>query len=143
MYRAPKIESGSGVVRKLKDLPGKVFVATMEIPWGLLQEQMAWSPDHLHMVTDMDLDTVERLERIAPQFDVVVGVGGKLIETGLELADAQGVASFVVTHKKANVGFYERFGFVLVNEYQVSGGGPIAYSLRRLAKRTGSDGSED
>ena len=76
MYKAPKIESGSGVARKLRDLPGKVFVATMEIPWRLLQEQMAWSPDHLHMVTDMDLDTVERLERIAPQFDVVVGVGG-------------------------------------------------------------------
>ena len=76
MYKAPKIESGSGVVRKLKDLPGKVFVATMEIPWGLLQEQMAWSPDHLHMVTDMDFETVERLEQTAPEFDVVVGVGG-------------------------------------------------------------------
>jgi len=76
MYKAPKIESGSGMVRKLKDLPGKVFVATMEIPWGLLQEQMAWSPAHLHMVTDMDLETVEQLERTAPEFDVVVGVGG-------------------------------------------------------------------
>jgi len=59
------------------------------------------------------------------------GVGGRLIATGLELADREGVASFVVTHKKSNVGFYERFGFVLVDECPVSGGGPMAYSLRR------------
>ncbi|MCX5770258.1 MAG: iron-containing alcohol dehydrogenase [Candidatus Hydrogenedentes bacterium] len=76
MYKAPKIESGSRVIRKLKDLPGRVFVATMEIPWGLLQEQMAWSPDYVHMVTDMDVETVERLEATAPEFDVVVGIGG-------------------------------------------------------------------
>ncbi|MCX5770257.1 MAG: GNAT family N-acetyltransferase [Candidatus Hydrogenedentes bacterium] len=65
------------------------------------------------------------------------GVGGKLIKTGLALADAQGVASFVVTHKKANVGFYERFGFVLVDECRVSGGGPVAYSLRRPVGKAG------
>ena len=59
------------------------------------------------------------------------GVGRALIETGLELADKQGVASFVVTHKKPNVGYYERFGFKLIDEYPVSGGGPTAYSLRR------------
>ena len=70
------------------------------------------------------------------------GVGRKLVELGLELADREGVASFVVTHKKANVGYYERFGFVLVDEYRMSGGGPTAYSLRRSAKRTGSDGSD-
>ncbi len=76
MYKAQRIESGAGVVRKLRDLPGKVFVATMEIPWGLLQEQMAWSPDFVHLVTDMDLKTVERVAATAPEFDVVVGVGG-------------------------------------------------------------------
>ena len=64
------------------------------------------------------------------------GVGTKLIETGLALADEQGVASFVVTHKKANVGYYERFGFVLIDEYRMSGGGPVAYTLRRLRGRS-------
>jgi len=76
MYKAPRIESGAGVVKKLKDLPGRVFAASMEIPWSLLQEQVQWTPDHLHMVTDMDLETVERLAETAPEFDVVVGVGG-------------------------------------------------------------------
>lgn len=76
MYKAPKIESGAGIVKKLRDLPGKVFVASMEIPWELLQQQTQWTPDHLHMVTDMDLETVQRLAETAPEFDVVVGVGG-------------------------------------------------------------------
>lgn len=65
------------------------------------------------------------------------GVGGQLIETGLELADGQGVASFVVTHKLANAGYYERFGFKLIDEYRMSGGGPAAYSLRRPAGKAG------
>lgn len=59
------------------------------------------------------------------------GVGGALIRTGLGLADQQSIPSFVVTHKAINVTYYQRFGFQLVDEYKVSNGGPVAYSLRR------------
>jgi glycerol dehydrogenase-like iron-containing ADH family enzyme len=76
MYKPPKIQSGAGVIRNLKDLPGSVFVATMEIPWRLLQQQMPWAPAHVHIVTDMDIQTLDQLERTAPPFDVVVGIGG-------------------------------------------------------------------
>jgi glycerol-1-phosphate dehydrogenase [NAD(P)+] len=76
MYRPPKIESGAGTIRKLKDLPGSILAVTMEIPWTLLQRQMAWAPHHVHRVTDMDLGTLEALEASLPPCDVVVGVGG-------------------------------------------------------------------
>ena len=76
MYKAPDIESGAGVARKLRDVPGTVLAATMEIPWLLLQQQAPWQPDHVHRVTDMDLGTLEALERSAPPCDVIVGVGG-------------------------------------------------------------------
>lgn len=59
------------------------------------------------------------------------GVGGALIRKGLEIADQQRAPSFVVTHNPINVAYYQRFGFQLVDEYKVSNGGPVAYSLRR------------
>ncbi|MCC6145630.1 MAG: iron-containing alcohol dehydrogenase [Candidatus Hydrogenedentes bacterium] len=76
MYQAPEIISGRGEIQLLKDLPGRVLVVTMEIPWKILQGQMPWTPDHLHFVTDMDLETVSGLASVLPPFDVVVGIGG-------------------------------------------------------------------
>jgi len=76
MYKAPKIDSGAGVAQKVRDLPGTALVATMAIPWQLLQRHAPWEPDHVHMVADMDLATLEAFERSAPDCDVVVGVGG-------------------------------------------------------------------
>jgi glycerol dehydrogenase-like iron-containing ADH family enzyme len=76
MYQAPQIISGRGEIRQLKDLPGKVLVVTMEIPWQLLQAQMNWTPDQVHMVQDMDQETVLGLAENLPHFDVVVGIGG-------------------------------------------------------------------
>ncbi len=76
MYKAPKIQSGAGIARALKNLPGRVAVVTMDIPWAVFQQQCPWQPDHVHMVTDMDLETVETLESTLPPCDVVVGLGG-------------------------------------------------------------------
>ncbi len=76
MYKAPNIKSDAGIIRELKDLPGRVAVLTMEIPWAVLQEQCPWEPDSVQMVTDMDLETLERLESSLPPCDVVVGMGG-------------------------------------------------------------------
>lgn len=76
MYKAPNILSGNGIARKLNDLKGNVLAVSMDIPWSVLQEQTPWTPTHLHMVDDMDLSTLERLDAELPQFDVIVGVGG-------------------------------------------------------------------
>ncbi|HNT88597.1 MAG TPA: iron-containing alcohol dehydrogenase [Candidatus Hydrogenedentes bacterium] len=76
MYKAPEIISGSGVVRLLRDLKGRVLVCTMEIPWRLAQESLQWTPDQVHMVADMDKATVEALHETLPPCDVVVGIGG-------------------------------------------------------------------
>jgi glycerol-1-phosphate dehydrogenase [NAD(P)+] len=76
MYKPPEIHAGAGAAARLKDLPGRILVTTMEIPWGHLQEEISWTPDHIHWVTDMDLATVEALDDALPPCDVVVGVGG-------------------------------------------------------------------
>lgn len=76
LYKAPEIESGAGCAARLRDLPGSVLAVTMDEPWKLLQGQHPWDPAHVHMVTDMDASTLERLDRSLPACDVVAGVGG-------------------------------------------------------------------
>ena len=76
MYKQPHILSGSGVARELANLPGRVLVTTMEIPWRLFRQTVSWEPDQVHCVTDMDLATVERLHETLPPCDVLVGIGG-------------------------------------------------------------------
>ncbi|MCL4217344.1 MAG: hypothetical protein KJ052_10130 [Candidatus Hydrogenedentes bacterium] len=49
LYQAPEITAGHGATEVLKGLSGRVLVTTMEEPWKLLQEEMAWSPDHGRM----------------------------------------------------------------------------------------------
>lgn len=77
MYKPPNIVSGHGVAGELKNLPGRVLVVTMDIPWGIASAQLGrWEPDVLEMVTDMDAGTLERLDAALPPCDVVVGLGG-------------------------------------------------------------------
>ncbi len=76
MYIAPEIISGKGTSRRLRDLPGRVLVTTMEIPWRLFQAQCDWTPHHVHFVTDMAQSTLDHINEQLPACDVVVGIGG-------------------------------------------------------------------
>lgn len=53
------------------------------------------------------------------------GQGGALLGPGLERADAQGVPAYLETQRERNVGFYERFGFELVEKIMVDGELPV------------------
>lgn len=75
-YKAPLIKSGPHVAAELRQLPGRVLVVTMDIPWSLFGKHYVWQPDRVHFVTDMDLETVEGLEPALPPCDIVVGLGG-------------------------------------------------------------------
>lgn len=76
MYKEPRIDSGRGAARQLRDIQGRVAVMTMAPPWQLLQAQVSWTPDHVHFVTDMDEQTLARVDASTPPCDVIVGVGG-------------------------------------------------------------------
>lgn len=60
------------------------------------------------------------------------GWSSKLIRPILEQADAQKVTAYTDTTSRANVRFYEHFGFECVEESAIPGTGVTVFALRRL-----------
>lgn len=58
------------------------------------------------------------------------GIGSALVEHGLAMARADGVSAFLETGNPDNIGYYERFGFVVIEEGDVPGGGPRVWFMR-------------
>ena len=57
------------------------------------------------------------------------GIGSALIRWGLDRAEADGVPAVLETARPANVAMYEHFGFRIVREGDVPGGGPHIWFL--------------
>ncbi len=60
------------------------------------------------------------------------GHGSRLVAAGLARADRDGIACYLETSDPANVRFYERFGFTVVEpELRLVAGGPPHVAMRR------------
>lgn len=59
------------------------------------------------------------------------GFGGRLIRERIVAADAAGVPSWLETATPDNVGLYQRFGFAIINEWDVPQGGPHFWGMMR------------
>ncbi len=59
------------------------------------------------------------------------GVGGALIQPILARADEAGRRCYLETMKTRNVPFYQKHGFDVVVEADISGGGPHYWTMRR------------
>jgi GNAT superfamily N-acetyltransferase len=67
------------------------------------------------------------------------GIGARLIAPGLARADHAGQPCYLTTAKRANVGFYERFGFVVAHKaLPLVPGGPTHWGMQRPAMNTRS-----
>jgi len=62
------------------------------------------------------------------------GLGSAVIRTGLDRADAAGVAAFLETSTMDNVRFYESFGFQVADELSITDG-PTVWTMLRPAPR--------
>jgi GNAT superfamily N-acetyltransferase len=64
------------------------------------------------------------------------GIGGRLLEPVLEIADGDGVDCYLETADPRNADYYERHGFVVENPaMQVVPGGPAHVAMRRRSRR--------
>jgi ribosomal protein S18 acetylase RimI-like enzyme len=63
------------------------------------------------------------------------GVGSALVNEGLTRADESGCPCYLETSEKPNLRFYERLGFVVLEEATLGKGGPPAWAMRREPRR--------
>ena len=59
------------------------------------------------------------------------GVGSALVRPGLDRADKDGVACYVLTQRRANIPFYRRFGFEEVGELSLAENSPTVWQMWR------------
>ena len=59
------------------------------------------------------------------------GAGSALVKEGLTLADQSNCPCYLETSEKRNLAFYERFGFVVLEQASLGAGGPPAWAMRR------------
>ncbi|MER5771941.1 GNAT family N-acetyltransferase [Streptomyces sp. NPDC001985] len=59
------------------------------------------------------------------------GHGAALLRSGLAKADAEGMPVYLESSKPENLPFYEHFGFTVLGEAELPGGGPTLWVMRR------------
>ncbi|WP_438311950.1 GNAT family N-acetyltransferase [Streptomyces sp. HUAS TT3] len=62
------------------------------------------------------------------------GHGAALLRSGLAKADAEGMPVALESSKPDNIPFYEHFGFTVVAEMELPGGGPALWAMWREAR---------
>lgn len=62
------------------------------------------------------------------------GHGAALLRSGLAKADAAGLPVYLESSKPDNLPFYEHFGFTVLGEAQLPGGGPVLWAMRRAPR---------
>ncbi|MFJ8163323.1 GNAT family N-acetyltransferase [Streptomyces sp. NPDC096136] len=62
------------------------------------------------------------------------GHGAALLRSGLARADAAGLPVYLESSKESNLPFYEHFGFTVLGEAQLPGGGPTLWVMRRAPR---------
>ncbi len=63
------------------------------------------------------------------------GAGSAIVREGLALADRESKPCYLDTSERRNLGFYERLGFVVLEEAILGKGGPTAWAMRREPRR--------
>ncbi|MGW8361383.1 GNAT family N-acetyltransferase [Streptomyces wedmorensis] len=59
------------------------------------------------------------------------GHGSALLRSGLAKADAAGMPVYLESSKPDNLPVYEHFGFTVVDEFALPGGGPTLWAMKR------------
>ncbi|MFI8914298.1 GNAT family N-acetyltransferase [Streptomyces sp. NPDC053513] len=62
------------------------------------------------------------------------GHGSALLRSGLAKADAAGLPVYLESSKPDNLPVYEHFGFVVRDEFELPGGGPVLWSMKRAPR---------
>ena len=71
-----QLRIGRGVSKGIGKELGKYVVATMEIPWNIIKNDMGKSPEKVINVTSVEKQWIEDQIKELSEFDTIVGIGG-------------------------------------------------------------------
>jgi ribosomal protein S18 acetylase RimI-like enzyme len=91
--------------------------ARYDVLWSWIEDRV---PDDVWYLDAIGVDPARQGE----------GIGSALIRFGLEHAGADGADAFLETANPRNVGYYERFGFRVVDEGEPAPGAPHIWFMR-------------
>lgn len=75
-WQPPEVIYGEKLLPDFIASCGSFAVATMEIPWGLVKDDLPRDPEQLILVSDMRRESVVKLAKTIPDVEVVLGIGG-------------------------------------------------------------------
>jgi len=67
---------GAGACEGIGKGLDRFLVTTMELPWSKAKARIGADPTHVLMVENMQLETLDRQNRAAPEVDTVLAIGG-------------------------------------------------------------------
>jgi ribosomal protein S18 acetylase RimI-like enzyme len=89
------------------------------------------------------MDKIHKRHMIGPHWELLIsgvdpalqgqGRGSALVRDGLARADEAGLPCYLNTNTPANLPFYERLGFTVLEEAKLGKDGPTAWAMRRDA----------
>lgn len=83
---------GAGVFDQLGAEMGRFLVTTMEVPWRVAQPRLRVRPAGVLFVENLEIETLDRQVRAAPEVDTVLAIGGgQAIDLGKYLAWKRGL----------------------------------------------------
>jgi GNAT superfamily N-acetyltransferase len=129
---------------------GVVWAAPGEYPPGRLR-QLAATPRMLALAARIGPGSLRELGRLGAAIDSALpaqpvwyvqalsvapeaqgtGLGSGLLQHVLDKSDATGVPCYLDTGKSANVDYYRRFGFALLDDRELWAGGPVLWRMQR------------
>ena len=71
-----QLRIGRGVSKGIGKELGKYVVATMEIPWNIIKNDMSKSPEKVINVSSVEKQWIEDQIKELPEFDTILGIGG-------------------------------------------------------------------
>ena len=74
-WKPPEVIYGNNLIPEITK-KGRYALATMEIPWNLVKEDITTPPEKIIFVPNMALETVQKIEKNIPAIDFVIGLGG-------------------------------------------------------------------
>lgn len=132
-----------------------VWLPPGRVPWSLVRKLRATpamlgvlraAPGRFRTFAKLGAN-VERLHPTYPHWNLETlglrheaqgrGIGTRLMAPGLARANQSGLPCYLTTAKSDNVGFYERFGFVVVSDaLPLVPDGPTSWGMRRPGRVT-------